>query len=490
MNSTKFCTLKLSVLLCIFIGSAALAQNKGRLDFSAPKTPPKFREVYPDAEYAKLLVEAQAKVDVKPMEQRRLPAGGLFIHAVAPGSAAQEAGLKAGDVITRINGSWLWAPVYNWPWAGDTLQQVHVIRDMKPLSIKMRPDITGIQYQPYWEPARLYLNRAGRNPKWDPHVIVAISVLSSDPKLAEAAWARAIKAGYPSDVFSAMCGLELAMSQGRWPEALEFAWAASKANRDRGELVHPHVLYRTAIANGLHDAVAAIVARDPAAFPNLDLTVVRKTAEDAADPLFAAPRETPFELAAKMRRQSLFPVLETHDDEGPPKFKQRLIDNQAITYKALTDHVTYLRFPVGMLVGDVELLMRIRAKPTEEKRGRASKGISLSLGGLFNDGNSPDWRKSSTILGVMVEDFGDVSLFHGLTRYRASYRDVPRLDGKQDVFIHLIRVGQQGEIRINDTRVALVPASNEFARCQMLFKAWGVGGQVTETQFNALMKGQ
>ncbi|MEX2216032.1 MAG: PDZ domain-containing protein [Phycisphaeraceae bacterium] len=458
-------------------------------DWPKPKVTPPFREVYPLPEYTRRLNVALKEIDLSKYGNRRRPPGGFIINEVEPGSPAAAAGLKAGDVITRIGDTWLWYPLMNWPWNAGGKQRLTVVRDLKPLVIELPASAAGIKHDCYWTPLDAYTNGKQRSPKWDEHVIVGIWHRESDPKLAETAWHHAVAAGYKADFVSNMSGLEIALQQNRPEVAADFAWPLLRADRGKGEVVHPALLYRAALANGRFASMAELVRRDPHAFTKASAEGLEFLDNLTKD--WAAKKNglvSAANLARDMKRKDITATL-TSDEKEDLKFLQRFSAKERVLMPAATDLEAQFEYKLPDRV-NIEIILRFRYKPTDDKRSKYGKSVTFSLRDLDYSSKvrlRPVYHGSA--LYFQLQEYGTIHLLHSNERSTFVYRDHNiKSDSSTEITLRFVRVGRHGELQVNGNRIALLPVQEHLSNMSFILSSLGMTTEMLEFSVSELVR--
>jgi len=150
----------------------------------------------------------------------KMPLTGAEVFLVRPGTPAEKAGLKVGDVIYRIENQTLWGESL-WNRRPKLDQQFYSVSpDRGRMTFWVPPGPIGVVHRPFNRIDLAYLKlRNNRSPEWDKDVVLACLKWQSDAALAETAWHRAFDAGYSPDVLSDYFAAVFKMQQPEGAEA-------------------------------------------------------------------------------------------------------------------------------------------------------------------------------------------------------------------------------------------------------------------------------
>jgi len=174
-------------------------------DWSAGAAENPFRELLSEQRYEE--EKAQAKQhfrEAAKLSVANMPLTGAEVFAVRPGTPAENAGLKVGDLIYRIENQTLWGESL-WVRRPKRDQQFYsVSAERGKMTFWVPPGPIGVVHRPFNRIDLAYLKmRNNRSQEWDKDVVLACLNWQTDAVLAETAWHRAIDRGYSPDVLSA-----------------------------------------------------------------------------------------------------------------------------------------------------------------------------------------------------------------------------------------------------------------------------------------------
>lgn len=466
---------------------AAAGQGVDPIEWNQPAQRPAFRSRLSGEEFTKRFESALDEIgSIDALVDSKLPPSGLRLTKVLPDSQAEALGLSVGDIVRRIDDQYLWTHYQSWPRTEEPQQLHYVSRNGEARSVRIQPGRVGVNGLGVWKPELLYIRGKGRSEKWDRDVLVGIVKRWTDPELAETCWRRAIDAGYRRDYLSAMCGAAIALEQGRAEAAADFAFFARNEDRDNGQLVHPVLLYRVAIANYKIKAALEIAQRDATAIEvnhaSLEMMISlhdRRTAAQRSLP-------PPSRRVESWYRDDLVPRVVKID--GHNHIKQ--IRKRKIHLKTPSGSFTRILFGLRDPARDVEMRLRFTIKPTDGQTTAFGKIFQMSL--VVRDpekyrsdlGPSPNWG-----LGVELECPTTWHMRHSVQFSRFSHHD-ERLhtDGKTVHDYRFIRVGGQGEIFRDGRRVLYTPINEEINGFDFYLKAVGVDVHIQDLQLVELIE--
>ena len=133
------------------------------------------------------------------------------------------------------------------------------------VSSRSRPTLA-LPFRSTRRPDLAYLRSKDRDSRWDGDAFVGLVAASSDPKLAETAWHRALAAGAPRNRLCLASGAQLAL-RGCPEAALDF-WYEAEHNGGP-EPLDPLLAYRMMIANYKLEQARELARKHPTLFPTL-----------------------------------------------------------------------------------------------------------------------------------------------------------------------------------------------------------------------------
>ncbi|MEM6392010.1 MAG: PDZ domain-containing protein [Planctomycetota bacterium] len=243
-----------------------------------------FERVMDDAAYEAASAEVLAgRPGLEVLSKQHGPLLGALIKAVEAGSPGAEAGLEAGEVITWANGEWLWDTT-SLKVNSDPMN-VHVLGESGRLrKVALPQGATGLTLVDYVRLDKAYALSGRRGVEWDRHVYTAM-VARDEPGLMEAAWFRAVAAGYPADRWAWADAAWLAYWRGR-ADLLDVLMREPMVNdgeAEPGTMLRASRRYALNLAAGRFDRLAALarVHRGLSEFTPDQLAGVAQRMDDA-----------------------------------------------------------------------------------------------------------------------------------------------------------------------------------------------------------------
>lgn len=450
---------------------------------------PAFRQLLKTAAYQNRFDKFLSSIgDLKELKRSNRPIHGSRITQVARGEQGDQLGLEAGDIIEQINGQEIWST--NYP-DGDSPRRLRYFDVSESLmqTGRVAPGKIGIWSVTHWQPELQYLRNESRRGVWDKEVLVGIVARESDPDLAETAWHRAVKLGYNRDYFSAQFGIAIALAQGRPEIAADFADFARQANAEKGQRVHPLLMYRAALANYQLTEALRLVRSHPLTFdinPDVLLYEIDRHSNLSPD-----DRElpVPHQQAAAMYRDDLLPRAQGREYFSIKDYLPTLQRGDVLKLGVSAGNYKYVFFGPSYPVRNIDLTVRVKAKPTSDAGSEWAKLVEV---GLLRD---VDQSRNEIMKLRLQQQNGDVqpgSLVrpsHSAGLVSLEYSDATvHLDGKQEQEIRLIRIGGRGEIFLNGKRVLYGPVPEHANQMNVYIRTIGTTIEVTSLKLAELIE--
>jgi hypothetical protein len=470
------------VLLAPSLGTAAQAANDPPTRKSA-KQRPMFRQLLKSTQYQQRFEKVWTRLGkLDQLEKTDRPVVGSRITQFAPNSQVEELGLEIGDIIEQVNGQLMWSSSFPYNDSRRRLRYFDVSENVMH-TVRIEPGKIGIWNVLHWQPELGYLRKQSWRGAWDKQVLVGIVARETDPDLAETAWHQAVQLGYVRDYFSAQFGAVIALSQGRPDVAADFADFARLADSDKGELVHPLLLYRVAMANYQLTESLRLVRSYPLAFeigPDVLLYEIDRHGRLSPDERSVLP---PHQQAATMYKDDLLPRSTGRDYHSIRYRLPTVRRGDVLKMSASAGNYIYFRFGPSYPVRNIDLTVRVKAKPSSDAGTNWAKLVAV---GLEYDAAT---QQGDILIIRLQEPVADsesgsiVRLSHSAGHVNLEYSDSQvRVDGTQEHEIRLIRVGGRGEIFLNGKRVLYGPVSSHAAPLNAFIRTIGMSIEVTSVQ--------
>ena len=466
--------------------------EKSPFDWTAPAAPPEFRELVTDEDY-KARSEAVLRTfgDYEALAKSRTPAVGMRCFGIFPNTQAERAGMKVGDIATRLDQQVLWSSTIPRTEERQTLEYYSAAAD-RVLTTEIEPRAIGINPTPHWRPELLYLHGTTRSPKWDRDVLVGIVARERDPDLAETAWHRAVAAGYEPDEQSAMAGATIALAQNRPDAAADFAWPALQSERETrgGTFVHPILLYRVAAAAGKLREAARLIRDHRAMFGDAAPEALLLLAErqESADE-YAAGTPPPSRRAESMYRDDLIPRSRGLNFYSIEDYLPAVRRGEPPVLESTTAHYRIFAFGCSEPTRDVDFRVRFTVKPYNQTNDRYSKQIMVRLEATDpgEQGDVP-WS-TQDLLEVGVNEHAAVQLSHSNLPTEVDFAHSGiAADGEQPIEIRCVRVGARAEAFLNGQRVLDVPVDPNIRQVSCVIQVVGSVAKLLSVEADELIE--
>jgi hypothetical protein len=450
-------------------------------------TLPEFRELLKGEDYANRFQKALTQIgDFRALEVSLLPITGLRVKTIDMDLPGWELGMRSQDIITKLEGQTLWSTVLRRnQTAPQTLQyfsrQLGLNRE-----IVVQAGRLGIKDVDYWRPDLVYIRGKSRDAKWDSEVLVGVTVAETDPDLAETCWQHAIAKSYQPDAHATGAGIAFALEQGRVAEADAFASHARNAKTDRGEVAHPMLLYRAAIANyRLKDALQVLQGHQWNFYHGPEVFGALIALHDAR-PESARTLAPPSVLAAAMKRIDMRPRLEAVMDNEDDPFLPKLQKGEEVVIDAGIADGLRLRFSTLDAVSNCELKVRFKTELKLGDDGGAFKEFSVALVDLSRVGFKIDGGGGGAMLSCGLRE-GTIRLTHSSIPDMFVFAAPGlKLTEQSEHEIRMIRVGGQAELFLDGRRQIYLPVDESTTKLGLELKVIGAKGIIQNITFEEL----
>jgi hypothetical protein len=474
--------LVVSSLVTFASGTADAADDP--LEWRPPASKAPFRKLLSDADYQRLAAPVASRLPQALKESAtQLPDHGLKISGVFAPGALQALGVTLNDVITAVDGEELWGRSSQSPETPirvriystrqNRFRELQVTSDLdSAFSIHRRPDLT-------------YLRSQDRNSQWDGDTFVGLVAASSDPKLAETAWHRALAAGSPRNRLCLASGAQLALAQGRPQAALDF-WYEAEHNGG-SEPLDPLLGYRVMIANHKLEQARDLARKHPKLLPNiaegLETLVALHRARSPQERATPAPSVHARDRHRRDARGDLIGLSPLAEDT----FLELLTKRDVFHTNPASDHFTLIDLQLAQGLGDFELVLALTLAPTDKRRADFVKLARLDLSGVRKSDN-PDHADATLIGHVELEVPSGFSLRNCQPGDDVYFPDpLVVADGKERNAIRFLRVGGQLEVFVNERRVLYQPILSDVMLLKIQFQVVGASVDVSEFTLDELI---
>ncbi len=456
--------------------------------------PPEFRALVKPSDYQKRLDQAWSELaELELSAAHHLPAAGVKVLEVEPNSQASRLGLQVDDVITAIDGETPWSTQ-----AKRDKRLPHVLTVAGPegqqRKITMQPGDFGVLLELVWQPERLYYRSPRRNEKFDKEALVAIAKRQTDPELAETAWNHAIEKGYVPDYLSAMCGAELAMNGGRPETALEFVPLAMKADPAAGEVVNPNVLYSIAIANYKLELALEIARKHFRSETAKADSLAQLIAMHRARPLAERTAPPPSQLAQTMHRRNVIDELYPAALETSQLRRFRL--SGPFTFSPPSGAYNQAYYTWNRPLNGIDAVMQLKLRAQDAQETQFAKYIHFAI--TDESVMTPEQEEAPVAIRIdpllsleLRVNPPPVAIVGHSSAAGLEYRfnePLIQADGAHLMQLRLVRVGGQGEIFLNGSRIAYVPVRAETSMLGLEFMVVGANAQVQSVKVDELIE--
>ncbi|MSR56964.1 MAG: hypothetical protein EXS05_04755 [Planctomycetaceae bacterium] len=474
----------------LVIASLGRTEDGLSLTWSKPAAPPEFRESVTGADFDGRLKKALDDLgDLEALKKSKRPVFGVLINEVTAGSQAAAAGVRAGDILTRVNRDEVRGGL---PPFRDTRRQIqwYAVQSDRIRTAAVQPGRLGISASPYWRPELGYLRGTSRNAKWDREVLAGLTMCETDPALAESAWRRALKAGYPRDLLADQCGAAMALAQGRPEIAADFGAPALEASGDAAAVLQPLILFRVALANGKLPAAIELDRKFPEQLADQSESLTKLLEQYSALPAERRAAAVPGDAAATRHHDDLLPRCVGHGDNSIKYYLPLLHERNGLAQDVPDEHQTDIVCEPEVAARDVSLTVRFRAETKGDSEPLCARMFEVSL--LNRDAPKHEYGdgfRTDQVLAARIYEKSRVSLIFGDPSTRTVYHDQRcRFDGTQSVEIRLLRVGSLGELYINAQRVLRIPVDDDVDSLMASIHVSGVKMVVESFEFDELIE--
>lgn len=484
-----FVRTNLFLLIVSFAGSS-LAQDDP-IVVKPPTEFPKFREVLKGDQYTARFQKALQSVgDIRQLETEATPIVGRRMLSVVPKGQVGQQGVKPRDVVTKLDDMILWTPILPRRQDANQTLEFFSLESKTTRQFEVEPGMLGFKTAEHWRPDLVYVRGKSRSPKWDNAALVGAAYAELDFDLAETCWYHAIAQGYVPDAHAAGAGIALALGQGRVSEALAFAACARQADATRGEVVHPLLFYRAAVANYDLDEAFRVAKQFAYAFEfpaeALQALIGLHNSRDEAERKLAPPSV----LALKMKRVDLTAKLVAFDDGGDQTYLPVLRQGKEFALEADLGErgAVQVAPPDPTRNFDVTARFKGQLKPGDDQG--FFKELSVCLVDTDPDGRfyDVDGRGNGTLLSCKLREGTTVSLAHSTIPTAFTYSDPSlKIDMKTEHEVRMIRVGGQAELFLNGHRVLYIPLESTNEQVCFEFKIVGAKGVLQKLTFEELI---
>lgn len=474
--------------IVLILTTQATAAEIDPLVWSKPTQPPEFRERLSADDFQKRSRAVLDELgDLKKLELSQQPDHGIRIKQVTGGDQAASWNLQPGDILTKIDQFDLWGGgIPN----KDSRRRVTFfsVADGKSRTVNAEAGPLGVFIGWHWRPELAFLHsKKNRQAKWDELVVVGSHSFEFDPDLAETAWFKAFKAGYPRDELANICGAMIALKQGRPEEAADFAYLAREAEPKQAKFVSPIALLRVMLANYKLDDAFELCQRfpqqlvdEPRLFRALaDMHRGRSQADRLVEP--------PSRLAEKRYRDELLSRCfgRTRDTvDLLPKLRER----NGVTMQVRGDYFIPLELVPPETARDLELNLTYQALSAATGEYEANMQVGLAVQD-FEDGLNRARINSPALVALRVSTDAELRLHHG---YSTQPTPLENSDSKATTpkshHVRVVRIGGQAEIFFDGRRVLYQPVDPTATHVVGVVRIVGMHVKLESLEFHELLE--
>lgn len=466
----------------------ALADDADPLVWMKPAEAPAFRDLLSAEvfqERSRVFLEQLG--DFSKLAASNIPDHAVRIVGIVPDGQAAPWNLKPGDLITKIDTFDLWGG--HLPnWGKSRKVTLYRFADNRTVNVKAEGGRMGIFMGSHWRPELTYLRTTGlRNPKWDHFVVVGAAARDSDPELAEAAWFRAMEAGYLPDGLSWICGAVIAMNQGRTETAADFAYFARELEPRKAKFVSPCALLQVMLANYKFSDAYDLCRQYPQELYDAPdayqmLTLAHRSRRDEERNI-----KPPSQLAENYYRNNLLPKclpVTTIARDDLPKF----LEGNGLTANTVNGTVHNLAFLPPVPARDLEL--KVRFTPLKTHPGSDEPYVTAGFVPCdLKTANESTGVLYKTKIGLTWQESSRITLSHGVVSYVTPTNDVQ--DSSRQTAtreIRLVCVRGQLEGFIDGKRWLYQPVVNQKSGFAAFIMASSTNTKFESIEFNELVE--
>jgi hypothetical protein len=474
-----------SVASLVTLASSTADADDDPLDWRPPAGKAQFRKLLSDADYQRLsgpLVKRlpQALSDAG----TQLPDHGLKISGVFAPGALEAEGLSLNDVVRAVEGEELWGR-YSPPNEKPIRIRFYSGRQNRFRDLQVTADL-GFAFSIHRRPDLVYLRSRNRNTAWDNDAYVGLVASSSDPKLAETAWNRALAQGSPRSRVCLASGARLALAQGRPATALEFWYEAE--NNGGTEPLDPLLGYRVMLANFKLEQARDLARKCPKLLPNVAEGLETLVGLHRGRSLEERTRATPSVQARGMHRRDARNELIGLSPGAEDPFLELLTKRDVYSTSPASDHFTLIDLQLARVLGDFELSVALTLAPSDNRRANFVKLARLDVSGVRNP-DDPAHGEAGLIAHVELEVPSGFSIRSFEPGDQVYFPDPPVVaDGNRRNSIRCLRVGGQLEVFVNNERVIYQPLLSDVMLQKIQFQVVGASVNVSEFTLDELVR--
>lgn len=433
---------------------------------------PDFLAFVPEIEFEARLTEVMRNAGgIKTLEQSNIPEIGQIITQVLPDGTAEQIGMKAGDVIAKINGEA--------PWGGSlklfdnkrSAVEYYAALTNKRQTKFVQSDRLKIVCEPIWHPEQTFLRGKQRSDKYDQFMVAAALTLGTDPEFAETALQRSIQNGYVPDSLSDQLGLDIALIQNRMGDAQQFSrQLESKFEED--ETINPLLLIKVGFATGNFQLVAKVMehqqryaSQSDSSSEAMTWLAGRMPTENEIDETTAVYDE----VASKMYRDDVTHRLRPARELFYPDLYPIVTKESAFKLEAPTASHEFVYLKSSLPMPSFEMSTKVKFEPNDKQVSTYLKLVQIEAL------SEPGAARFDKIASVSISPSGLVTLKFANAPTSIGFFDSSiSLSVEKEATVKIRRVLDVIEVFINDHRVLLAPAHQGFEDVTFSLRAIGM----------------
>jgi hypothetical protein len=464
--------------------SGTVDAGEDPLEWRPPASKAQFRKLLSDADYERLSSPVASRLPQALKEAATpLPDHGLKISGVFAPGALEAQGVTLNDVIAAVDGEELWGR-YRHSNERPIRARIYSVRQSRFRELQVATDL-GLAFSIHRRPDLAYLRSKDRNSTWDRDTYVGLVAASSNPKLAETAWHRALTAGSPRKRLCMASGAQLALAQGHPEAALDFWY---EAERNGGsEPLDPLLGYRVMIANYKMEQARDLARKHPKLLPNiaegLETLVALHRARSSQERATPAPSVRARGMHHRDARGDLIGLSPAAEDP----FLELLTNRDVFQTAPASNHFTLIDLQLPQGLSDFEFRLAMTLAPTDNRRADFVKLARLDLSGVRKT-DDLDHAEATLIGHVELEVPSGFSLRSCEPGDDVYFPDpLVVADGKERNAIRFLRVGGQLEVFVNERRVLYQPVLSDVLLQNIHFQVVGASVDVNEFTLDELI---